>query len=291
MEDFREKVEAISSVLEKDMFFICGNPKSGTTWLQLLLDAHPEIACRGEGYFMPFLSGSLGNLINAYNDKIILKSKVVFSEIGGFPTFDQEDFMHLFRSCVALLMAKYDSPDVRLIGEKTPENIVNLPVLAMLFPAARFIHIIRDGRDVAVSAWHHRSRGSSESTNGGGQPFAAFVAKSAEIWKQSISSGKVFESNHPDRYLEVRYEDLHADGPTALGRVFEFLDADDTVAKDCLKAAAFETVNNGRGRGQEDPSSFFRKGVVGDWQNHFDDEAKAAFEETAGEALKMLGYA
>jgi hypothetical protein len=58
----------------------------------------------------------------------------------------------------------------------------------------------------------------------------------------------------------------------------------------CVGSASFEKLSRGRERGQEDPSSFYRKGVAGDWKNHFSKEDRRVFKEEAGELLIRLGY-
>jgi hypothetical protein len=58
----------------------------------------------------------------------------------------------------------------------------------------------------------------------------------------------------------------------------------------CVESASFERLSRGRQRGEEDPSSFFRKGIAGDWQNVFTEEDKRVFKEEAGDLLIKLGY-
>ena len=55
-------------------------------------------------------------------------------------------------------------------------------------------------------------------------------------------------------------------------------------------AASFEKLSKGRTRGQEDPTSFFRKGIAGDWRNVFTEEDKVLFKKEAGDLLIKLGY-
>ncbi|MHC4768296.1 MAG: sulfotransferase domain-containing protein [Planctomycetota bacterium] len=96
----------------------------------------------------------------------------------------------------------------------------------------------------------------------------------------------------PDRYLEVRYEDLH-DSPTVhTRRMLQFLgvSAADDIVRSCVHRAAFRALS-GRDAGNEDPSSHFRKGIVGDWTNRFDEAALRRFEAVAGPLLQELGYA
>jgi hypothetical protein len=90
----------------------------------------------------------------------------------------------------------------------------------------------------------------------------------------------------------VYYEGLSMKPEERVRRLLEFLGAgagDETVRR-CVESASFERLSRGRQRGQEDPSSFFRKGIVGDWQNVFTEEDKRVFKEEAGDLLIKLGY-
>ena len=61
---------ALDTILERRLFFVAGQGKSGTTWLQLILDAHPEICCRGEGHLGDVLLPALGESLERYNGYI-----------------------------------------------------------------------------------------------------------------------------------------------------------------------------------------------------------------------------
>ena len=93
-------------------------------------------------------------------------------------------------------------------------------------------------------------------------------------------------------YCEVRYEDLVEKPEVAVRRLLEFLGAEagEETVRRCVGSASFEKLAKGRKRGQEDPSSFFRKGVVGDWRNVFTERDKYVFKEEAGDLLIKLGY-
>jgi hypothetical protein len=93
-------------------------------------------------------------------------------------------------------------------------------------------------------------------------------------------------------YTEVRYEDLLERPNEEVERLLGFLgvDTDERLVEHCVGSASFEKLSRGRERGQEDPSSFYRKGVAGDWKNHFSEEDRRVFKEEAGELLIRLGY-
>jgi hypothetical protein len=95
-----------------------------------------------------------------------------------------------------------------------------------------------------------------------------------------------------DRYTEVRYEDLLERPHREVERLLGFLGVDtrESVVERCVVSASFEKLSRGRERGQEDPTSFYRKGVAGDWKNHFTQEDRRVFKEEAGGLLIRLGY-
>jgi hypothetical protein len=95
-----------------------------------------------------------------------------------------------------------------------------------------------------------------------------------------------------DNYCQVRYEDLLAEPVGEVMRLLEFLgaDSDEEVARGCVEAASFEQLSGGRTQGEEASSSFYRKGIAGDWRNYFSEEDRRVFKEEAGELLIRLGY-
>jgi hypothetical protein len=74
-------------------------------------------------------------------------------------------------------------------------------------------------------------------------------------------------------------------------RLLEFLGADarEEVVRECVSSASFENWTDGRQRGEEDSTSFLRKGVAGDWKNVFTEDDKRVFKEEAGDLLIELG--
>ena len=285
--------DRIESIFAGQLFFVAGTVKSGTTWLQLMLDGHREVSCRGEGHFTHFLLPSLRRALNEYNRRIDGTNKVIFSEIEGYPLLREEHLNFLLASGIGLLLAEQIGEAAPLaVGEKTPDNIRSLDLLRTLFPRAKFLHIVRDGRDVAVSAWFHNLRLDADWTRKTFGSLAGYVRDYASIWAREIGQARAFAAKHPDQYLEFRYEDLHRDPAPILRGALEFLgvDASDGAIAGCREAGAFERLSGGRKWGEEDPESLFRKGVSGDWKNHFDDQMRAAFTAAAGDLLRDLGY-
>jgi hypothetical protein len=107
------------------------------------------------------------------------------------------------------------------------------------------------------------------------------------------SLGPMARWNYDDPdVLEVKFEDLVESPLEGFSRVFNSLqlEFDPQTLEKILEDNTFKNVSGGRERGQEDARSHFRKGVSGDWKNHFSDENVALFKEKWGSLLVQLGY-
>lgn len=141
--------------------FLVGCPRSGTTLLQQMLDAHPDIAIAPETHFIRsfFLSDQYGDLNDDYNYKQLVKSIVDIPEFTEME-LDSEEFVadsqtleRSYKSLFWLLLEQFrQRRRVRIVGEKTPNHLLYMQTLQEFFPKACFIHIIRDPRAV-VSSW------------------------------------------------------------------------------------------------------------------------------------------
>ncbi|MGI8651133.1 MAG: sulfotransferase domain-containing protein [Rubrobacter sp.] len=306
------------------VFFVAGNQKSGTTWLQKILDAHPEVLCQGEG--RPFgkrfnKSGKSGYpAASLYNALSTSKKLRVWISNSVWSKRDNTERHIENLSGLAIeyfLKDKLVKSGKKFVGDKTvllgPDIMREV---ARLTPRAKVIHIVRDGRDVAVSTAHHVWNQAED--RGGNSPISAEQAARREVYERdpeaAISSGGIFiegwlekyarrwsnllENNIRDgrnilgaNYTEVRYEDRISSPDTEMVRLFGFLGAksDPETVQNCVAAASFEKLSEGRKPGEE-AASFFRKGIAGDWKNVFTEENKREFKAGAGELLVTLGY-
>ncbi len=82
------------------LFFVGGAPRSGTTWLQSLLDSHPEISCRGEGLFMKHLAEPLDTMMAARHQALAAKNTSVFRHAEGCKLPEPEDVELLLGTAV-----------------------------------------------------------------------------------------------------------------------------------------------------------------------------------------------
>lgn len=311
------------------IFFIVGQQKSGTTWLMKTLDSHSEILCQGEG--RPFGRNwrqeqlkqrrtsyppvSLYNAIASSEDLRYWIERSVWSRRDD----PDEHLVNLTRLAVEyFLTQQLLKTGKRLVGDKTvllSSEIIK--EIGTICPGARVIHIVRDGRDVAISTMHHKWN-LAESQGGIGDLSPELSAKReayrkdpralsktgegifAEGWlthyatRWSTNVGKTVKDGPAllgANYREVRYEDLLERPEEEVRRLLEFLgaDADEQTVRQCVSAASFERLAGGRSRGQE-AASFFRKGIAGDWKDVFTEQDKQEFKAAAGDLLIALGY-
>ena len=173
--------ETVANLFRRQIFFIGGAARSGTTWLQLMLNAHTDISCRGEGHFCDSLLPLLDSALSRHNAIVNIKNTTLFQDLDPFPRIRSAHGQYLLAATIALLLAE-GAGDAAIVGEKTPDNVLAVPKLRTLFPAARFIFVLRDGRDCAASAWFHNQRIEAKAMRDNFPSFIAFVDAFAPGW-------------------------------------------------------------------------------------------------------------
>lgn len=272
--------------------FIVGCYKSGTTWLQKMLDHHPEMVVKGEGSSAWKLVPMLKHALVEYHKHQHVNNREQFTCIQDI------DCLALYRAAINTQLGNYldasNSPAdrIRIVGDKTPQHTVCMSTLSSIFPESKFIHIIRDPRDAAISSWFHGA------PNRFGLRFGATItdhtaAFLSNNWPVNVrAASQAGDAMGQDRYCEVRYEDLLTDSPTEIRRIFSFCDVDDSedTAAACAEACSFEALSKGRKNGEEKRDSFFRKGVAGDWKNHLDPETIVRLCTPIHDLMDRYGY-
>ena len=279
---------------ERGYFFVCGAPKSGTTWLQRLLDAHPQVHCSGEGNFIAKFSVPMAEVLRGYDRQLKAIASAVYEGKPYYPPITQDDFDRLARGFILeRLLSRNPGPEILQVGDKTPRYARELPSLLRLFPEARFINILRDPRDVTMSRMHQARRtGHEDRVAEGSAARTQFVSDSGKVWRDTVTAVAAFADANPGLLHTVRYEDMLADPAGAARGIFQFLGVRDdaALAGQIVAATSFEAMS-GRKPGEEHPTAFLRKGIAGDWVGKLESEALAMIDQMCGDHMRAFGYA
>ncbi len=235
--------------------FVGGLERSGTTLMRYLLDSHPHIACGPESKLFQRDS----RLQDIYTDLRTIWPAILSPHYAFDPYMVDQVMAALMHSIFMPYCQQQDKPRW---AEKTPRNILVIDTLFAWFPAAQFIHMIRDPRDAFCSV---RERSTKDMPH--------WAAKTPELtaadWCRRINSGLAWRER-PERYREVRYEELVTQPAAILRPLFAFLD-EPWAASVLENNPTFSTS-------------------VGRWRSELSAAEVAAIEAVAGETMRALGY-
>jgi hypothetical protein len=277
--------------MDAQLFFVGGAPRSGTTWLQQILDAHSDICCRGEGLFQHDLADPLHALIAQRRQAIERKNLEIFRHTGGYPLPEGEDAEFLLGTAILqALHRQTEGKAYRAVGEKTPENVFLFPRLKALFPAAKFVGIVRDPRDVLASAWHF-FRGATAGKDEEAEK-TAYVTTAAAVIGDGARNMITLQDRYPGDSMIVTYEALHHTPTAIVSRLFQFLDVPDgdAIVNECLARTAFAAQTGGRMQGEEATRAFHRKGVIGGWEATLTPDMNALVLRELGWMFPRFGW-
>lgn len=292
-------LQNLEQLQQKQLFFLGGFIKSGTTWIERLLDSHPEIACKGEAHFPRLLQPVLRSAIANYNNVIPdkgnwerLKNEGVHDIETAEYCYTEQDLNDIYALSIQLLMSKWCGDGIKAVGEKTPNNANFFSSLLQLFPQAKFIYIVRDIRDVIVSGWFFNLAIDSDRTLENFSSLHHYAVHIAQHWVQEVAEARKFIDLHQSQATLIKYEDLWNSPETNARRLLQFIGVQDTneLVEFCLKSTDFSNLSGGRNRGTENRGSFYRKGIIGDWKNHLEQETLLEIEMYCGAMLDHLGY-
>lgn len=271
-------------------FFIVGSARSGTSLLQVLLDAHPEIAIPPESHLFVRFSGIFscyGDLRDRSNLRLFVKDLLRDARIREWGLrVSVEEFCapltsYAIRDVISHLFMLYARKEgKRRWGDKTPLHARYLGDILAVFPEAKIIHLVRDGRDVAESL--KRVFKGKES-----------VWANAHRWTRDVMACHIFKQRVPvEAFLEVKYEELVRSPAQELNRIFRFLGANGAGAGTASELPDTTLKRHYVGsvsvhRSLQEPISTAK---IGCFRQRFSHHEIEVFESIAGEALKVYGY-
>jgi Sulfotransferase family len=263
-----------------DPFFIVGNDRSGTTMLRLVLDRGPDVAIPPESMFLTDVTLPPEDGWQALLNEVWQHPKVRLWELPGPPPRVPKglDGAEAARFVLGAPFEAYAHKHGKARwGDKTPHYVHHVDELLAIWPAARVVVLVRDGRDVALSV---RS-----------MPFGPNNAwAAAQWWARGVRAGSAAQGRHPERVITVRYEDLASDPAAHVPPICEFLGL--RYAPDMLDLAHAD-----RSRIVADQVSWFptlfdgiSTNAVARWRREMPPRDQAVFASLAGAELAQLGY-
>jgi hypothetical protein len=274
--------------------FAVGCPRSGTTLLRRILDAHPELAMleAEQHWIVRYYTRrkrltSEGNITAAFIDQLFehekfLKLKIERAELEKvFASHTLVTYRHFISNLFDLYGSMHRKSKV---GDKTPENARHIPLLSELWPQAKFVHIIRDGRDVALSAlsWQKSEKLKRDFTIWNEDPIGA----SAQWWASCVRAARNAGLKlGPARYYEIRYEDLICDSEREVINLCSFLGV---PYSDWM--IHFYIGKNQKGKDAKHAWLPITQGLR-DWRTEMPVADQEHFLDSAGDLLHELRYA
>ena len=269
-----------------DARFIVGNDRSGTTMLRLILDRGPDLAIPPESMFLTDFDdvfeagGPRPGEEAALMQAVWEHPKVALWELDGPPPAvppglaPADAYRFIVAAPYAAYAAKHGKPGW---ADKTPHYVHHIDHLLRVWPRARFVVLVRDGRDVALSLRR--------------MPFGPNNAwAAAQWWARGIRAGQRAAERHPDAVLTVRYEDVATAPATEIPRICAFLGV-----QYCEDMLELEKVD--RSKIVPDQASWFptifegiTTGAVGRWRSEMRGRDQRIFAALAGDELRALGY-
>ena len=307
----REEVAEVKRFFPREKFFIFGHARSGTTLLMRLARLHPEVHCNYQAHF--------------FTRKPLLKSLVDSPEAQEWLTRKSNRWNQgrdlsplILRASADFIMERDAAREgKRIVGDKSPSSVIHgqaVRDMHAVYPDAKLVYIVRDGRDVLIS---ERFRNFVEEskyltaedrrivsdlradpvsfTNGVRSVFSeSFIRRVAKGWltnlQETEDEGRRLYGKY---YFGLRYEDLLKDPFKEMSRLWKFLGVK-SINKSLERKIKAEMESNPDEEWQatrdEGIASFLPKGQAGNWQRLFSARDRSVFKEVAGEMLVKWKY-
>ena len=266
--------------------FVFGCPRSGTSLLSRIINAHPRIAIPFESHIYHYMyrwGGRYGDLHDLYRAKSLIADLLTLEDIkewhpqvtldGVMRTLRRYDFHGVFEAFMASWAETQGKPRW---GEKTPQHTLQWREIVGAFPLSRVVYLVRDGRDVGLSYKQ-----------------AFFGPKNmytiAHRWVHYLRVGEEMRDMlGTERFHLVHYEDLISDPEATVRRICEFLKEEFHPAM--LKPHQSDTLYRTDQRNLENLQRPILPGNSNRWETGMLERDLRVFEGVAGRDLECYGY-
>lgn len=304
------EVAEIRQFFPREKFFILGHARSGTTLLMRLTRLHPEIHCNYQAHFFT-RAPMLKSLVNSPEAADWLSRKSNRWNQG-------RDLSPLVMRAAADFILERDAArqGKAIVGDKSPSSSIHGQVVRdtfAIYPDAKLIYIVRDGRDVLVSERFRNFVEDSQfltaedrrilaALKADQTPFSdgrrsiftqEFIRRVAQSWVDDLTEmdGEA-KRLYPASYFSLRYEDLLAEPVAEMQKLWAFLGAQaaPSLAAEIQKEMGQNLDEEWQAKRNQSIASFLPKGKAGNWRNIFTAHDRQIFKEIAGETLAKWGY-
>lgn len=291
------------TVHDKPFPFIVCYPRSGSTMLRLMLDCHPEMAVPPETHFCDLFG--LPSLLQPVSSALrmeLLQRIVAHPRWNDF-NLEECELMTALNEvpegavsggrCLAAFWKLYATKRGKSRwGDKTPQHLLCSAKIASALPETHFIHLVRDGRDVACSfreSWFGKQ---------------ASIVDVARDWVERLARFEAESSAFLHRTITVRYEDLVSNPSKTLQDICHFIEID--YSGDMLlyykgaesRMQELQDLKSPNANISRDTRAGIHENVkippmmdrIGRWKSQFDRDSERMFNEIAGEMLSRYGY-
>jgi hypothetical protein len=305
-----EEVAEIKQFFPRQKFFIFGHARSGTTLLMRLVRLHPEVHCNYQAHFFT-RQPLLKSLVNTPESEEWLTRKSNRWNQG-------RDLSPLVLRAAADFIMERDAvkEGKMIVGDKSPSSTIHgqaVRDMHSIYPDAKLVYIVRDGRDVLLSERFRNlveeskflkaedkhiieelRKDQTPFTNGTRSIFTeSVIRRVANGWMKNVQETeeegrRLFGEN----YCSLRYEDLLEHPFNEMQKLWKFLgvQADPSLEKAIAEEMSSNPDEEWQAKRNEDIASFLPKGQAGNWQRLFTGRDKALFKEISGELLIKWKY-
>lgn len=306
-----EEIAEIKQFFPREKFFIFGHARSGTTLLMRLVRLHPEVHCNYQAHFFT-RQPLLKSLVNTPEAEEWLARKSNRWNQG-------RDLSPLVLRAAADFIMERDAAKEgkHIVGDKSPSSTIHgqaVRDLHSIYPDAKLIYIVRDGRDVLVSERFRNlveeskflkpedkgiieelRKDQRQFTNGTRSIFTeTFIRRVAQGWVANLQETKnEGERLFGNNYCSLRYEDVLERPVEELTRLWKVLGVkkiDQSLEKKIKAEMEYNPDEEWQAKRNEGIASFLPKGQAGNWERLFTEEDKSIFKEVASQTMMEWGY-
>lgn len=259
----------------QEFVFVGGAPRSGTTLLRAIVGASAEIACGPELRVIPALCNLANSISGASAAALSLGFGIDTSRIDQAASAAIEDFLTPLRR----------RDGASRVAEKTPANILHFATLRRLFPGAKLVSIVRDGRDAVASMLRQDWQ---DDRTGAPLEITTSARRAAELWVASVANDDALRGDR--EFYSLRYENLVREPSVEIPALFRFLD-EPTPNLALFHHRSFDPLEGENEASAARVAGPIDTASIGRWR---EDLSAAQLDEVvsvAGPWLRRLGYA